>query len=942
MKFYLQLTLCILTSLITNAQISLFKDINTSDAGSNPANFIELNGTVFFIAQNNLWKTDGTETGTVKVSDQSVNNNFSNRKFIFLTTDTHLYYGVVNSDSSFAIDIWKTDGVTNTLVVENIGYTSDLIALNNVVYYLDYNGLYRINASGGSTLVKSLGYNSDAKASVINNEILFFSENYYNTQLWKSDGTESGTVILHSFDAKLLSIPGGFVKNDYSITINNSLFFLIFKQNYQSSRFEGYLWKSDGTSAGTVLVKQVLNSITYTQQEPANNLIDFNGELAFNVGNDLWISDGTETGTQLLKTFQGFNSHGYKRNLGVLGNKFFFSASDANNDYELWESDGTVLGTKLLKDLHPNQSSKPDFFVSFNNRLIFRANGGKELWQSDGTAAGTSFVMNIPKFNPNIDVKPEFIITSNQTIFFQNYDFQHNAELWKSDGTPQNTGLLKNIATGTSGSNIDKKIKVGNIWYFSATDYRGLELWKSDGTPEGTTIVKDINTGPADIFIEEMVSLGDILYFTGRIQGDYIRRLWRTDGTEANTIEIDLNFNNNGVGVNPFALTVANNKLFFMGERVGVGMLIWTLDGTQARMLTNTRIYPSIPQNLIGVGNKLFFTSDGLWESDGTEAGTKRVHNLSWNTLLLPIEPKYLIEFKNKLYFFSYFSTENGVKDGLFEVSGINNETKLIKEFASEEFLTSGYWPSLEKTKDRLYFSTNPTNLGDGKQSIDLWTSDATTNGTFKLKTLVFDSSWGLSFMKTDTTLFITNNSLSFNTRNIWATNGTTAGTILLHKTPTGNFDTGVSFNNKIYFSMHKASSGSELWTSDGTSIGTYLVEEMLPGKQDPFVGGFMDFEDKIIFWGGDALYGREPRKYTAMNCEGKRNYSIKSGSWDSPDTWSCGHIPTQNDVVIIKAGHRISVPANYKAYTNIFLTEYGAILDIPVSSILISSATTP
>ena len=56
----------------------LVKDINLGDKDSNPRSFINLNGTLYFIASNYLsdhgkafekiWKSDGTEKGTIPIN----------------------------------------------------------------------------------------------------------------------------------------------------------------------------------------------------------------------------------------------------------------------------------------------------------------------------------------------------------------------------------------------------------------------------------------------------------------------------------------------------------------------------------------------------------------------------------------------------------------------------------------------------------------------------------------------------------------------------------------------------------------------------------------------------------------------------------------------------------------------------------------------------------
>jgi Concanavalin A-like lectin/glucanases superfamily len=39
--------------------------------------------------------------------------------------------------------------------------------------------------------------------------------------------------------------------------------------------------------------------------------------------------------------------------------------------------------------------------------------------------------------------------------------------------------------------------------------------------------------------------------------------------------------------------------------------------------------------------------------------------------------------------------------------------------------------------------------------------------------------------------------------------------------------------------------------------------------------------------------------------------YSLGSGSWNAPATWSCGRVPDLTDKVLIKAGHTVTIPTN-------------------------------
>jgi len=92
-------------------------------------------------------------------------------------------------------------------------------------------------------------------------------------------------------------------------------------------------------------------------------------------------------------------------------------------------------------------------------------------------------------------------------------------ELWKSDGTPAGTVLVKDIRAGSGdGLNFDNHfVGFHNKVYFSAYDSSsGLELWESNGTKQLLFIANDENGF----------------------------KLWKTDGTDAGTIEIMDEMNN--------------------------------------------------------------------------------------------------------------------------------------------------------------------------------------------------------------------------------------------------------------------------------------------------------------------------------------------------------------------------------------------------------------
>lgn len=288
-----------------------------------------------------------------------------------------------------------------------------------------------------------------------------------------------------------------------------------------------------------------------TEESNPTNFARLGNKLIFqaetpNEGIEPWISDGTEAGTFLLKDIntdpdlsQG-NSN--TDNFTLYQGKFYFKARSAGFGDELWVTDGTTEGTVLLKDIQEGEGNASPFdFIFFEGKLYFTANNGtnnSELWVTDGSADGTQLVVDIQEGSGSGN--PNFKIVFKDKLFFTANDGIAGNELWMSDGTAEGTMLVKDIRDGGNGSPSQYFEHKGEL-YFSANDGNvGTELWKTDGTEAGTELVRDIQVGSSSSSPSDFFTLGDSLFFVAN-DGDG-KELWITGGDSASTRKfIDLN-----------------------------------------------------------------------------------------------------------------------------------------------------------------------------------------------------------------------------------------------------------------------------------------------------------------------------------------------------------------------------------------------------------------
>ena len=405
------------------------------------------------------------------------------------------------------------------------------------------------------------------------NGILFFSadDSVHNRELWKSDGTEAGTVMVKDIHPD--NDVGSTWRGSHPTKLTNVNGTLFFSAGQTSQGYEPIreLWKSDGTEAGTVMVKD-LNGANPGDPDWLTNV---DGTLFFTANDidevefELWKSDGTEAGTVMVKNIYEGGSPGDSSNpmyLTAVGDLLFFTAEDGVHGRELWKSDGTEAGTVMVEDIWAfTLGSNPAWLTHHGLIVVFSADdglSGRELWGS-ALGVGAYLIKDIRTVfgYPELSSNPEFLTSIGGTLFFAATAADGTRELWKSDGTAAGTVMVKNI-NPLADSSPQGLTNVNGTLYFSADDgENGRELWKSDGTAAGTVMVKDINPF-GDSLPDSFTNVNGALYFSAD-DGENGRELWTSDGTSSGTMMVEDIQPLAGIGSDPEWLTNVNGILYF-------------------------------------------------------------------------------------------------------------------------------------------------------------------------------------------------------------------------------------------------------------------------------------------------------------------------------------------------------------------------------------------
>ncbi|HEX7833954.1 MAG TPA: hypothetical protein VF479_00635 [Pseudolysinimonas sp.] len=376
-------------------------------------------------------------------------------------------------------------------------------------------------------------------------------------ELWRTDGTNAGTKLVKNISASLPSSPGHFV------TVGTWVYFTA-----ASDGITPQLWRTNGST--TTQITHLSSTMDGTGNPSIDHLTRLGSSVYFTAtvfpyGAELWKVSGT-TATMVDDIVVGGVGSAPSL-LTAVGSTLYFVAADTTHGAEVWRTKGSTSSTWMVADVSPGSGSpQASEIAGFGGKTYVALKDPNNLLPIRGLDVVSSDDRGLEELNDATQSSTAHLTSTSSYLLFSAFGQSGDGiELWRTDGTPLGTQEVADIAPGNTSSNPSQLVRNGSSTYF-LVDYPTAAgaIYKTNGTSvalafPATTLdgtVVGVDTPPS---FDHLVAAGGKTFF-GAYTHNHSFELWDTDGVHVTRLS---NLVDTEVSGYPAPLFTINSRVFF-------------------------------------------------------------------------------------------------------------------------------------------------------------------------------------------------------------------------------------------------------------------------------------------------------------------------------------------------------------------------------------------
>ncbi|MBD2254823.1 tandem-95 repeat protein [Nostoc parmelioides] len=797
-------------------------DINPGSGSSFPLNFTNVNGTLYFIANNGngyeLWRIDDSNGNAIKITNFNPNLEYSSPQSLTSANGTLYFISTYNYTYN---KLWKVDTATgNSVLIEDLLDVNNLTNVNGVLYFSantgkNYRELWKIdNATGQAVQVtdtRLVSRNAEVRNLRNLNGTLFFTvTNSNGTGWWKIDNNTDEVVSITE-----INLGYGYSEADILANADGTIYFSVYNNNDNNQE----LWRIDETTGNTARVTGIYPESRYFNFGQINNI---DGIVYFvasdNNGYELWRIDNTTSKAIRITDIHPGSGSSDIHILDIIDGKLYFSANDSIHGREIW----AISVADILANRSPF-ARDDDFNINQNTSIIINSTAilsndadldgdelsittitqpkqGKLIHNNDGsyTYIPNKDYYGVEKFTYTI--KDEQGNTSTAIVNLTVNQFPV-ASKQPYSLTKINSSLK--YASSKFLVNID-----GEIYFIANTDSGNAVVFKIDNVTSKLVEVAEFPPGFGYFYSDNFtfVKVNSKLYLTSYTAYDYgiAPKLLQININSGN-VEIikDINFSSDIANISD--LTNINGTLYFIASNNSYSYerKLWKIDNDTGYAVQVTDLLNI--SNLINDSNKTYFIRNKdnggfeLWQLDIATENAIQIVESNFGSFISSI----LLNANGKIYFTAYDSN-NGYE--LWQLDITTDNAVLVQDINTGSKL---YYPrDFTNIDGTIYFVAN-----SGSNGYELWKIDNSGNAV-----LVKDINPG---------------SESSNPRNL------------------------IKVNDTIYFVADNGINGYELWKIDNSG-NAVLIKDINSGSESANPHNLINADGTLYFIADDGSNGNQ------------------------------------------------------------------------------------